>query len=991
MLNEQVTEYFAFLLGSSNSNSSNQDISKKIITAAWLLDTVKGVVPGYGCLHDTLDGLIAGAATIKKSYADATLHTTLNQTSLTGRKLKDIEEPRVICVDLDTAIDEKKLDTLETEYKVDLVVQSSPGKYHFYWKLNNKSTGVISIAEWQKLQLAACFALQGDYALTVPTALIRVPGIGRICKSGAAFMPHIVYRGYLNRPGVRAGGAISELIEAKGKPWINEMEKKGRESLAKQRQELAKLSKHFVNAADSRTVLKLGNTVNVGQRNVALYSAVRGYVLTNETEAGAFEFGVSVNKAFSVPLYESEVLSVVNSGIAHGLAAIERIKARQARLITMLPSVETEKKEVMQEVEPARETQEAEQFKEAALTQAADCPRQARLPQLEAVPIPDGFGAAVRGNGHTKSKASADFLKSIPPSILNAGQRLGSVLCKNLKENIGKLVAARELNFFSSFALLLVKEFVAVGAYRGRCGEGITVFVRDKSPWGSDINYGLSIGEKVYKGLMQVALSELILAGLASEETKDLLKTPPKQHTINGICESAWSQAILMEAQPVQPSNLIVFQNGVLELDLDEGGAGDEGKQGHIGDTGDSGAPELCGRGFLPDVEAPIKYSHPNWCFWQESVASAFYEAKEKGYGRGEVIAALVPVFWQYCQDWFPGDLEVVELLLRWFGFCMTTSDRFQKFMFFHGVGGSGKGSLCRTVEGLVGKVNSYDAHYNCLDDGFTASLMAGKTLVVIDEIKGTESDHTRRLAFLKKLAGGGDLIVNRKFVQPYQTKFYGKIIMTCNKLPEYRDEGNSLESRMIAIGFEHGFLGRVAADPAKRVLGSEADKLGTLAALYWAESIGMADPWNTSKTRESRAMEVGQLAIEHINVVGAVVKKYVLAGGESRVSSVVLTELIAYYINENQNQNQVGLNVSNLYFKELGAEIATQYPRSIAMQWKEEDTRVRGYKGIRLNIDKLISDFPELAENMDNRYANLKLYCLDSIKPGSYELGIIL
>lgn len=180
----EITTFFNFL------EPQNPDLPAHIFCVAFLDNTSSAVLKGYGTVFDSLAGVIAKLETLCCTHSPSpTLHVTLNRTSDSGRKAKDIESVRVLCIDLDTPTDENSLANLIGEYSPHLIVESSPKKYHVYWKLNDS----VSLEGWKKYQLALAQYFGGDRTLCQAQKTIRVPGVLRRLKSGEDWRPRIVY------------------------------------------------------------------------------------------------------------------------------------------------------------------------------------------------------------------------------------------------------------------------------------------------------------------------------------------------------------------------------------------------------------------------------------------------------------------------------------------------------------------------------------------------------------------------------------------------------------------------------------------------------------------------------------------------------------------------------------------------------------------------------------------------------------------------------
>src|SRR6185369_15065507 len=96
---KDIDSFFKFL-------STQKNPETEIFTYCLLDAESKAVIPGWGVKFGIIDEIIH-TVILKENKSPAilfTLHTTLNSTKLTGRKTKDIEGVRVLCVDFDRVL-----------------------------------------------------------------------------------------------------------------------------------------------------------------------------------------------------------------------------------------------------------------------------------------------------------------------------------------------------------------------------------------------------------------------------------------------------------------------------------------------------------------------------------------------------------------------------------------------------------------------------------------------------------------------------------------------------------------------------------------------------------------------------------------------------------------------------------------------------------------------------------------------------------------------
>lgn len=299
---------------------------KSIHTVCFMDKASVKPLTGYGIFHGTVAEIINCIQNLEEIHgienggSGVTLHSCLNETDLKGRKKANIVRARVICVDIDIQVDREVIKGYVEEYQPQMVVESSPGKYHFYWRL---SAG-IPLEVWSQLQLGIAGFFEGsDKGLDDITKNIRVPGVERVCKDGSLFMPHIVYLSdSVNEGQSHDLNTLTAVFEG----WQHSYECEAKERKVN-RKKLAK-------AIDKGEVALLPEG-----RNSTLYTAVKDATFKGKVsdEVEAIDLGVSINFDFDTPLDDSECERACISGFNHG---IEARKESNKKLIARLEGEE---------------------------------------------------------------------------------------------------------------------------------------------------------------------------------------------------------------------------------------------------------------------------------------------------------------------------------------------------------------------------------------------------------------------------------------------------------------------------------------------------------------------------------------------------------------------------------------------------------------------------------------------------------------------------
>ena len=97
---------------------------------------------------------------------------------------------------------------------------------------------------------------------------------------------------------------------------------------------------------------------------------------------------------------------------------------------------------------------------------------------------------------------------------------------------------------------------------------------------------------------------------------------------------------------------------------------------------------------------------------------------------------------------------------MQFFGLTLTRDTRFQKFLILNGCGGTGKSTLIRLIESIVGDENTAHVSLSELSERFATYGLKGKLLNTCADIETSVLGET---AVIKKLVGEDTIRAERK------------------------------------------------------------------------------------------------------------------------------------------------------------------------------------------------------------------------------------
>ena len=172
--------------------------------------------------------------------------------------------------------------------------------------------------------------------------------------------------------------------------------------------------------------------------------------------------------------------------------------------------------------------------------------------------------------------------------------------------------------------------------------------------------------------------------------------------------------------------------------------------------------------------------------------------------------SAPAPTNWLAFLDsiWGP-DLESINLLQEWFGYCLTPSTHRQKILLIIGPTRSGKGTIARILTSLIGASNIVGPTMQGLSGEFGLQPLIGKTLAIIGDARlGPKTDRSIITERLLAISGEDRLTINRKHTTTWTGILPTRIVMLSNESPWLTDTSQALANRFIILNQVKSFLG---------------------------------------------------------------------------------------------------------------------------------------------------------------------------------------
>lgn len=154
-------------------------------------------------------------------------------------------------------------------------------------------------------------------------------------------------------------------------------------------------------------------------------------------------------------------------------------------------------------------------------------------------------------------------------------------------------------------------------------------------------------------------------------------------------------------------------------------------------------------------------------------------------------------------------DNQSKECLSEAFGYMLTDATDQQKAFMLVGPKRSGKGTILRILELLVGRHNKVSPSFNSLGTQFGLQPLIGKRIAMISDARlSHRADQAAISENILRITGEDTVSVDRKFREPWNGKLPTKFVVATNELPSFSDASAALASRFLIFRFWRSFFG---------------------------------------------------------------------------------------------------------------------------------------------------------------------------------------
>lgn len=172
---------------------------------------------------------------------------------------------------------------------------------------------------------------------------------------------------------------------------------------------------------------------------------------------------------------------------------------------------------------------------------------------------------------------------------------------------------------------------------------------------------------------------------------------------------------------------------------------------------------------------------------------------------------ACEPIEWlRFLDTLWPDDPEPIALVQEWFGYMLTPDTSQQKMLTIIGPPRSGKGTLVRVLQHLLGPANCCAPKLSAFANQFGAQVLIGKTAAIFPDAKiSGRVDAAAITETLLSISGEDTQTIARKNMTDWTGQIRARFTILMNEMPRMDDASGALVSRMLLLPLTTSWLGK--------------------------------------------------------------------------------------------------------------------------------------------------------------------------------------
>jgi putative DNA primase/helicase len=297
---------------------------------------------------------------------------------------------------------------------------------------------------------------------------------------------------------------------------------------------------------------------------------------------------------------------------------------------------------------------------------------------------------------------------------------------------------------------------------------------------------------------------------------------------------------------------------------------------------------------------------------------------------------APLPIEWlSFLNTIWGADQASTDTLQDIFGYLLGFDTDQQKLFLIVGPKRSGKGTIGRVLNALIGEDAVISPTLASLQTNFGVAPLIGKSVALIADARlGSRADQHAIAERLLSISGEDKQTIDRKFLPAWNGKLNTRFVIMTNELPRISDSSGALASRFVVLTMTNSFYGQEDRGLLARLL----EELPGI--LNWA-----LEGWRRVRERgHFDQPDASRDAIQELEDLGSPITAFVrercvIAAGKTVSPEDLYAVWVAWC--EEQGRDHPGTKAT------FGKELRSVFPGLKSRQVREEHERDRRYEGI--------------------------------------------
>lgn len=177
------------------------------------------------------------------------------------------------------------------------------------------------------------------------------------------------------------------------------------------------------------------------------------------------------------------------------------------------------------------------------------------------------------------------------------------------------------------------------------------------------------------------------------------------------------------------------------------------------------------------------------------------------------------PVEWlRFLRSLWPNDEGEIRALQQWMGYVLSGRLDQQKMMLVVGPPRSGKSTIARILQEMVGKANTSAPTLAMMAQNFGLTDTIDKSLAIVGDARLASQGQETVVERLLSISGQDSLTIDRKNRSAWTGTMSARVMILSNEMPRFLDAAGAIASRFVILKLQKSFLGHEDHDLEARI-----------------------------------------------------------------------------------------------------------------------------------------------------------------------------